>query len=174
MTTTGNNIGMSSGTSVNITASDGVYLTATNDPFNLTATNVNMALLSADGMTLTTSGNPLALTANGINIVLTATDDIGLVSTADAINLTANLGVGLTSQTGNINLTADTTASGIVKVDAFGGLLINRQSVYTPPDYSKTTIDGYAIETFEDTTVFNGEINQMILNPVELLSLIHI
>jgi hypothetical protein len=168
LTTTGNNIGLSSGTSVNITASDGVYLTATNDPMNLTATNVNMALLSADGMTLTTSGNPLALTATGVGMTMNATDDIVLTSTADAITLNADLDVNITSQTGNINLTADTTGSGFINMDAFGGVVINKVSGYTPPDYSKTTLDGYAIETFQDTTVLDGTINQLTLSPVEL------
>ena len=158
MTTTGNNIGMSSGTSVNITASDGVYLTATNDPMNLTATNVNMALLSADGMTLTTSGNPLSLTANGVNIAMTATDDIGLTSTADAISLTAGL---------DINLTATTSLTGKVDINATNGVVINQQGI-TPPDTTITTLNGNTIEIFQDENTTTGIVNQVLFDTTNL------
>ena len=158
MTTTGNNIGMSSGTSVNITASDGVYLTATNDPMNLTATNVNMALLSADGMTLTTSGNPLSLTANGVNIAMTATDDIGLTSTADAISLTAGL---------DINLTATTSLTGKVDINATNGVVINQQGI-TPPDTTITTLNGGSIEIFQDENTTTGIVNQVLFDTTNL------
>jgi hypothetical protein len=113
----------------------------------------NILLDDGSGNTLTLSIDPSG------NSVITATDNI---------SLSADLDVSITSQNGDINLNGDTTGSGFINMNAFGGVVINKVSGYTPPDYSKTTMDGYAIETFEDLTSTTGVINQMIVNPVEL------
>jgi hypothetical protein len=101
-------------------------------------------------------------------LTITSVDALTLTSTSDAINLTADLDINITSLNEDINLTADTTGSGFINMNAFGGVVINKVSGYIPPDYSKTTMDGYAMETFQDNTILDGTINQVILNPAEL------
>jgi hypothetical protein len=66
--TTGNNVGINSGTSVNILATDGVYLTASNDPMTLTSAAL-MTLNSADGITLQADLD-INLTTNNGNMTL--------------------------------------------------------------------------------------------------------
>jgi hypothetical protein len=139
---------ISSNSSINMTADEIINLTSNNNEINL-----NSAAL------MTLYGNTLDITSTGSYIGLTSADYISLGAVGD-INLTSN--------NGDINLTADTTGSGFINMNAFGGVVINQIGVLTPPDYSKTTINGYTIETFQDTTIFDGTINQMIVNPVEL------
>jgi hypothetical protein len=94
LNTTGNNIGINSGTSVNIIATDGVYLTASNDPMTLTSASL-MTITGNDGLTMTANNNPMTLSCVGAAISMTASDDIGLTTVLDAINLTAGLNINL-------------------------------------------------------------------------------
>ena len=94
LNTTGNNIGINSGTSVNITATDGVYLTASNDPMTLTSAAL-MTITGNDGLTMTANNNPMTLSCVGANISMTASDDIGLTTANDAISLSAGLNINL-------------------------------------------------------------------------------
>ena len=112
--TTGNNVGINSGTSVNIVATDGVYLTASNDPMTLTSAAL-MTLNSAD----------------------------------------------------DINLTATTSLTGKIDVNATDGLVINQQGL-TPPDTTRTTLNGNIIEIFEDKNTSVGLVNQVLINTAEL------
>lgn len=94
LNTTGNNIGINSGTSVNIIATDGVYLTASNDPMTLTSASL-MTITGNDGLTMTANNNPMTLSCVGAAISMTASDDIGLTTALDAISLTAGLNINL-------------------------------------------------------------------------------
>lgn len=112
--TTGNNVGINSGTSVNIVATDGVYLTASNDPMTLTSAAL-MTLNSAD----------------------------------------------------DINLTATTSLTGKINVNATNGLVINQQGL-TPPDTTITTLNGNIIEIFEDKNTSVGIINTVQIDTTNL------
>ena len=113
--TTGNNVGINSGTSVNIVATDGVYLTASNDPMTLTSSAALMTLNSAD----------------------------------------------------DINLTATTSSTGKINVNATNGVVINQQGL-TPPDTTITTLNGNTIEIFQDENTTNGIVKQVLINTAEL------
>jgi hypothetical protein len=147
--------------------------------------NTNQIILNDGGATalsntinyssMTLSDTLNTLTIDKSNITYSgATGPLGISSnesidlSSNIINLTTNLDVNITSLNEDINLNADTTGSGFINMNAFGGVVINQIGVLTPPDYSKTTLNGYTIETFQDTTLLDGTINQMTLNPVEL------
>ena len=82
--------------------------------------------------------------------------------------LTANADVVSFSSTGgDINLTATTSLTGKINVNATNGVVINQQGV-TPPDTTITTLNGNTIEIFEDKNTTTGLVNQVLINTAEL------
>ena len=136
--------------------------TALNDLvlYNPTLTDTSIQLLP-------TEGTPQIFLTDGSNNNNTI-DKYGMTTDPSMVLISTGGNIDITAPNGDINLTADITGSGFINMDAFGGVVINQIGVLTPSDYSKTTLNGYAIETFQDTTILDGTINQLTLNPVEL------
>jgi hypothetical protein len=156
---------------INLIDNSGTGTTTSFSTINLSQTTTGPTTITATWSDIiNTTNTPPTLADVLLNGNSAGSTDIDMsgndIVNANAITSTANIDI--TSQTGDINLTADIIGSGFINMDATGGVVINKVSGYTPPNFSKTTIDGYAIETFEDTTALNGTINQLTLNPVEL------
>jgi hypothetical protein len=65
----------------------------------------------------------------------------------------------------DINLTATTSLTGKINVNATTGVVVNRQGVVLP-DTIRTTIDGNLIEIFDDQNITNGIVNQISIDPI--------
>jgi hypothetical protein len=67
------------------------------------------------------------------------------------------------SSNGDIDLTATTSLTGKINVNATNGIVINRQGI-TPPDTIITTINGDTIEIYADNTSSTGVIGQVLID----------
>ena len=94
---------------------------------------------------------------SGTSVNIVATDGIYFTCGSDPMTLTGD---------GDINLTADITTNGKINVNAFNGVVINRQGL-TPPDTSVTTLNGDSIEIVVDAGSISRQ-DTVTLNTVNL------
>lgn len=71
------------------------------------------------------------------------------------------------SSNDDINLTATTSLTGKINVNATNGVVINQQGL-TPPDTTITTLNGNSIEIFEDKNTTTGIVNQVLFDTTNL------
>jgi hypothetical protein len=99
---------------------------------------------ATDALTIAATG---MLKSGATTLTIEADNDINFVSNNGNIISQAETGIDLTTTTGDINLTADTTTSGKINIDAYDGVVINGVA----PGYvgSTTTLNGYSISIDE-------------------------
>jgi hypothetical protein len=163
ITATANDINLNAGAGIYATATGSIDLTATNNDINFNATAGAISLTSSAGAITTTSDSVnMTTTNNGIDIIsgvafqVIATDGLYLTCGSDPMTLTGG---------GDINLTATTSLSGKINVNATNGVVVNKQGVVSP-DTIRTTMDGNLIEIFDDQNTSTGIVNQTTIDPI--------
>jgi hypothetical protein len=144
-------------------------LTANNLTFNDTSVIPSPNYLSLDianGLEITDYANQkgCSLTTSGLTFTDIANSNTLTIDDTTITHSNTTNPLGITSTNGDINLTADITATGKINVNAFNGIVVNRQGV-TPPDTIITSIDGNAIEIFDDQSTTTGIVNQVLIDP---------
>ena len=105
------------------------------------------------------SSGPVSQTPNLQQVL-----DVGSSATIlTALSANADV-VSFSSTGGDINLTATTSLTGKINVNATNGVVINKQGL-TPPDTTVTTLNG---NIFEDKNTTTGLVNQVLINTAEL------
>ena len=136
---------------------------------------LNTLTIDKSNITHSNATTPLTITStdNDINLTCTTTTGAGAINLKAGDNNSGTNVITLNAPYGNIdldsgadiNLTADITGTGKINVNAFQGIVVNRQGI-TPPDTVITTINGNLIEIFGDQSLTTGIINQTLVENI--------